>query len=134
MHAGGFFLQGLSAVADSSKAAVSSVAKAFKPSGAQLRALFERFDTDGSEYIDSDELLAALLVGGKSVSKEECLEILSSMDTDQDGKISFDEFVFIFEQAPDALPIGVAQLVNVSAKVLEGFTNAQEWVKAKLNL
>ena len=45
---------------------------------------------------------------------------MHAVDTNADGKISFDEFVRIFEIAPDALPVGVQQLVDGSAKVLYG--------------
>ena len=43
---------------------------------------------------------------------------MHAVDTNSDGKISFDEFVRIFEIAPGALPAGVQQLVDGSAKVL----------------
>ncbi len=42
-----------------------------------------------------------------------------AVDANSDGKISFEEFVQIFEIAPDALPAGVKQLVGASVMVLD---------------
>ena len=88
------------------------------PSEAQLRALFNAFDTDGSGFIDQNELQAALDKGGKAVEPEQCMEILLQVDKNNDGKISFEEFDAVFKLAPDALPIGLKQLVDVASLLL----------------
>ena len=61
------------------------------PSKATLVAIFAEFDTDGSGFIDLDELQAALAKGGKSVTREQCADILSKVDANSDGQISFEE-------------------------------------------
>ena len=74
---GGQFLRGLASL--------------FKPSPEQLTALFTQYDTDGSGFIDLDELHAALQKGGKKVTREQTADILHQVDANSDGKISFAE-------------------------------------------
>ena len=88
------------------------------PSEDQLKTLFSSFDSDGSGFVELGELEAALKKGGKSVTTAECEDLLTKIDTSKDGKISFEEFVAIFALAPNALPIGVKQLVDVSGALL----------------
>ena len=58
----------------------------------------------GDEEMGSshDALLSprALKKGGKKVSTEEAAAILAEVDSNQDGVVSFDEFVHVFEIAP----------------------------------
>ena len=86
----------------------------------QLRDVFDRFDTDKSGFIDLDELHAALATGGKRVTREETVKILADVDTNHDAKITFDEFESVFARASDALPPGLAQLVDVSKGLVDG--------------
>ena len=99
----------------------------------QLRNVFDRFDTDKSGFIDLDELdqdidvgislrtlHAAPATGGKRVTREETVKILADVDTNHDAKITFDEFESVFARASDALPPGLAQLVDVSKGLVDG--------------
>jgi hypothetical protein len=128
---GSFFLRGLGAVADTGvkgvqilgsgiAAGVEAARDVFRPSQAQLQALFAAFDVDGSGFIDREELHAALNNGGKVVTPEDCADILAQVDTNNDGVISFEEFEAAFKLAPDAMTKGVRELVDVSAVLLDG--------------
>lgn len=79
-----------------------------------LKKVFAAFDTDGSGEISIEELSAALEKGGKSIEPDELMDIVLKIDKDSNGQISFDEFKEIFALAPDALPPGVKQVVDVS--------------------
>ena len=59
----------------------------------RLRAAFDRKDTDGSGFLDESELAAALASSGVIASDEAVSDLMSSMDTDGDGKVDFEEFV-----------------------------------------
>ena len=61
--------------------------------------------------VQREELKAALAAGGKRASDAGVQQIIREVDTNQDGLISFEEFRRIFETSPDALPVGLKQLV-----------------------
>ena len=60
---------------------------------ASLRALFARFDTDGSGYIDLPELRQCVTELGCAMTDDELATAMAAIDVDSDGKISFIEFV-----------------------------------------
>ena len=80
----------------------------------QLKAIFDAFDADGSGKISLSELQSALEKGGKKVTTEECVDILLKVDQDADEEINFEEFEAVFQMAPDSLPVGLKELVDVS--------------------
>lgn len=92
------------------------------PSDAELKAIFTSFDADGSGRIDLDELTAALAKGGKKMSRSEVENIVKLVDKNHDGEIDFDEFREVFKLAPDLLPPGLKELVDVSGFFLKGLT------------
>ena len=53
---------------------------------------FNRFDKDGSGYIEGDELHAILLAVGQEISDDELAEMMAVVDADGSGKIDFWEF------------------------------------------
>ncbi|KAH9610519.1 hypothetical protein KSS87_000991 [Heliosperma pusillum] len=58
----------------------------------QLYKAFQYFDKDNSGFITTDELQTAMREYG--IADENCIkEILAEVDTDNDGRINFDEFV-----------------------------------------
>ncbi|KAK9689204.1 hypothetical protein RND81_09G043200 [Saponaria officinalis] len=58
----------------------------------QLYKAFQYFDKDNSGFITTDELETAMREYG--IADENCIkEILAEVDTDNDGRINFDEFV-----------------------------------------
>ncbi|KMT12334.1 hypothetical protein BVRB_5g102740 [Beta vulgaris subsp. vulgaris] len=66
-----------------------------------LRKAFSYFDKDGNGYIEPEELQNALMEDGV----EDCInvanDIFQEVDTDKDGKISFDEFVAMMKTGTD---------------------------------
>ncbi|KAG0465118.1 hypothetical protein HPP92_019282 [Vanilla planifolia] len=58
-----------------------------------LRRAFSYFDKDGNGYIEPEELREALAEDATSDSIDVANDILHEVDTNKDGKISYDEFV-----------------------------------------
>ena len=90
------------------------------PTRAQLCSLFDSYDLDSSGYLDAAEVQTALTKGGRSVTTAECIALLASVDINHDEKLSFEEFEQVFKLAPDTLPVGVRQLVDVSKLLISG--------------
>ncbi|KAK1667453.1 hypothetical protein QYE76_055612 [Lolium multiflorum] len=66
-----------------------------------LRRAFLFFDKDGNGYIEPDELREALKDDGAADGMEVVNDILQEVDTDKDGKISYDEFVAMMKTGTD---------------------------------
>ena len=54
--------------------------------------MFNHFDDDGSGAMDVHELSAAMDLMGITISVEECEALMSKIDKDNDGDVSFEEF------------------------------------------
>lgn len=67
----------------------------------RLRAAFDQKDTDGSGYLDHDEIAAALSQTGVIASEDALKNLVETMDTNGDGKIDFEEFVAYSELATE---------------------------------
>ena len=65
----------------------------------------------------------ALEKAGKRVTPDQVKDIIRKVDTDHDEQISFEEYKAIFALAPDALPVGVKQIVDVSVGLLVAFVS-----------
>ena len=63
---------------------------------AKLKATFDELDSDGSGTIAADELSSALRKLGYNVPAKQCEALLKKVDQDNDGQVSFDEFVAFF--------------------------------------
>jgi len=61
-----------------------------------LRGLFDIYDKDTSGFIDSDELEMVLKKVGRDSSQ--ATELLDAVDPEKDGKLSFDEFLFLLSK------------------------------------
>lgn len=62
----------------------------------RIRREFERFDQDQSGYITKDELVAVIRARvGITVTLEQTEKIIQEMDCNSDGKIDYEEFVFL---------------------------------------
>ena len=59
----------------------------------ELRETFKHFDRDGNGWIDSGELKELLFSLGAVVTDEEVALGLEVLDSNQNGKIEFEEFV-----------------------------------------
>ncbi|OEL13406.1 Calcium-dependent protein kinase 13 [Dichanthelium oligosanthes] len=66
-----------------------------------LRRAFLFFDKDGNGFIEPEELREALVDDGAADSMEVVNDILQEVDTDKDGKISYDEFVAMMKTGTD---------------------------------
>jgi len=66
-----------------------------------LRRAFLFFDKDGNGFIEPEELREALVDDGAADSMEVVNDILHEVDTDKDGKISYDEFVAMMKTGTD---------------------------------
>ncbi|KAH7316388.1 hypothetical protein B0J17DRAFT_687221 [Rhizoctonia solani] len=58
----------------------------------ELRDVFERFDRDGSGTIERAELGRAVALLGDKLTDQELAMIMHEVDTDGDGRVSFEEF------------------------------------------
>ncbi|KAK9107795.1 hypothetical protein Scep_017546 [Stephania cephalantha] len=66
-----------------------------------FRRAFMFFDIDGSGYIERDELQAALMDESGQVEVEVLNDIIREVDTDKDGRISYEEFVAMMKAGTD---------------------------------
>ncbi|XP_042411463.1 calcium-dependent protein kinase 16-like [Zingiber officinale] len=66
-----------------------------------LRRAFSYFDKDGNGFIEPNELHEALAEDGATDSMEAANDILQEVDTDKDGRISYDEFVAMMKTGTD---------------------------------
>ncbi|CAE6474361.1 unnamed protein product, partial [Rhizoctonia solani] len=58
----------------------------------ELRQVFDRFDRDGSGSIERGELRRAVTLLGNKLTDQELSMIMREVDTDGDGRVSFEEF------------------------------------------
>lgn len=77
------------------KALVKMTDKEF-PSIYDLADVFDAADTDNTGYLDIQEVKPVLSSFDPSLSEAEIKEVLSSIDLDDSGRISFDQFKLIF--------------------------------------
>ncbi|GJN23700.1 hypothetical protein PR202_gb11369 [Eleusine coracana subsp. coracana] len=66
-----------------------------------LRTAFLFFDKDSSGYIERDELADALADDSGQTDEAALNNVLREVDTDKDGRISFDEFVAMMKAGTD---------------------------------
>ena len=71
-----------------------AAAEAKDSSNRTLLAAFEIFDRDHDGFISADELLTFVRkLGEKTITLNDCREIIRSVDKNGDGKVDFDDFV-----------------------------------------
>ena len=66
-------------------------------SRSELLSAFKKFDTDNNGYITSKELGEILDRLGRHVSRRDVEAMIKTMDTNGDGKLSFEEFCKLFD-------------------------------------
>jgi calmodulin len=62
----------------------------------EIRSAFRLFDQDGSGYIQANELENIMNQMGKRYSKADINAMIKNFDSSGDGKISYEEFVKMF--------------------------------------
>jgi len=80
--------------------------------------LFGVFDTDGDGFICGEELKSALELIGQKISKRELKQMLKMLDTDNDGRISREEFNIVL-RAPPGSPYSSMRQKRTSVEDLE---------------
>ncbi|KAH0635743.1 hypothetical protein KY289_035658 [Solanum tuberosum] len=66
-----------------------------------LHKAFSYFDKDGNGYIEPDELRDALMEDGADDCTNMANDIFQEVDTDKDGRISFEEFAAMMKTGTD---------------------------------
>ncbi|CAN4109722.1 unnamed protein product [Withania somnifera] len=66
-----------------------------------LHRAFSSFDKDGNGYIEPDELRDALMEDGSDDCTNVANDIFQEVDTDKDGRISYDEFAAMMKTGTD---------------------------------
>ncbi|GMJ03227.1 calcium-dependent protein kinase 13 [Hibiscus trionum] len=66
-----------------------------------LRKAFSYFDKDGNGFIEPDELRDALMEDGADDCTNVANDIFQEVDTDKDGRISYDEFAAMMKTGTD---------------------------------
>ncbi|XP_076906821.1 calcium-dependent protein kinase 13-like [Bidens hawaiensis] len=66
-----------------------------------LHKAFSYFDKDGDGYIESDELRDTLMEDCDDISADIANDIFQEVDTDKDGKISYEEFAAMMKTGTD---------------------------------
>ncbi|XP_002138728.1 neo-calmodulin-like [Drosophila pseudoobscura] len=61
-----------------------------------VRAAFEVFDRDADGFISAQEMKAVILSLGEKVNDQEFDEMFREVDLDNDGQLSFDEFLYAY--------------------------------------
>eukprot|EP00391_Amoebophrya_sp_Ameob2_P011026 CAMPEP_0178990618 /NCGR_PEP_ID=MMETSP0795-20121207/5060_1 /TAXON_ID=88552 /ORGANISM="Amoebophrya sp., Strain Ameob2" /LENGTH=548 /DNA_ID=CAMNT_0020682211 /DNA_START=265 /DNA_END=1911 /DNA_ORIENTATION=+ len=84
--------------ADQQAGGYDSAANAAELDEAQLKKIFQHFDTDGSGSIDADELREAMGAMGIKVTIANAKKVLKTIDEDQNGTVEWDEFQKFFEK------------------------------------
>lgn len=98
----------------------AALATAFTPAEAdELRANFGKFDNNGDGYIDALELASILGLVGEAATPDAVAKLLQDADTDNDGKISFDEFVnMMHKNKTSGSPSGLSNVIKKAVKVI----------------
>jgi hypothetical protein len=86
---------------------------------AATRALFNELDTDKSGFIELGELTAFFKKHGKVVSEMEIGKAMGKADTNNDDKLSFEEFKVVFEKNRNELPFGLQTVVDLGKAFFE---------------
>ena len=60
--------------------------------------LFATLDKDGNGYLDIDEILSFLsFFTAETISEEDVSNIISNLDSNDDGKLSFEEIMSVLQ-------------------------------------
>jgi Ca2+-binding EF-hand superfamily protein len=59
----------------------------------QLLQVFKKFDKDGNGLLTADEIMNTMKSLGIEISSQDVKELVKEMDENNDGKISYEEFL-----------------------------------------
>jgi calmodulin len=62
-----------------------------------LEAAFKKYDADGNGFLSMDEIQNIMSNMGRHMTRNEIKSMIQSLDSNNDGKLSFDEFVKMFD-------------------------------------
>ena len=77
-----------------------------------VKETFSRVDTDGSGFIDKEELAAVLQKLGGKVTDEEVDKCYTELDTNSDGQIDYAEFKDWYLRSENRIEADVMQIFN----------------------
>ncbi len=63
----------------------------------ELEVAFKRYDADGNGFLTVDEFQSVMSNMGRCMSRNEVRSMIQSFDSNNDGKISFNEFTKLFD-------------------------------------
>jgi Ca2+-binding EF-hand superfamily protein len=97
----------------------------------EIQDLFKEVDTDNSGFVEKNELAQSLMRVGINPTNQEIDEYLAKFDKDGDGKISYGEFKYIFE---DKLKSDMMVMDELLGNLRREFKNADIQRNRMLNM
>eukprot|EP00118_Oscarella_pearsei_P025602 m.308448 g.308448 ORF g.308448 m.308448 type:complete len:186 (+) comp44023_c0_seq1:66-623(+) len=100
----------------------------------EYRKLFQKYDVDHSNFIDFMELKLMMEKLGEPQTHLQLKSMIKEVDEDNDGQISFREFMLIFDKAMkgELQCEGLAKIANVCDVTTEGVKGAKSFFDAKV--
>ena len=97
----------------------------------KLRRAFDDFDTDKSGKISMTELQNVLLAANVTLSPEGLETLMGNTDSDNDGEISYDEFIDQLQKEFNSGKMGGLVSVVEEASLTYGWLNPMEWFERR---
>ena len=97
----------------------------------KLRRAFDDFDTDKSGKISMTELQNVLLAANVTLSPEGLETLMGNTDSDNDGEISYDEFIDQLQTEFNSGKMGGLVSVVEEASLTYGWLNPMEWFERR---
>eukprot|EP00794_Sanderia_malayensis_P012731 gene12731-14036_t len=100
----------------------------------ELRKIFQKYDVDHSNFIDFMELKLMMEKLGEPQTHLALKEMIKTVDEDNDGQISFREFMLIFKYAREGTLVieGLKCIADCCDVTTEGVGGAKTFFEAKV--